>query len=357
MASSVIGVLALTGCSSGGSETKAGADCAETTQAHLLLQTGDLDVSYIPYGILADELGYMAEECIDLSVDVTLDSAIQSLMSGKTDFVMAGPEQLLSVNNGDPFGGKMIYNLIPDLNIYLAVLDESPIRSTADLAGKTIGLESSSSMYDAFLAKSLEPHGLELDDLDFVVTGYGSTPPEALKSGEVDAVLYWPGMFTSWEAAGYDIRILEGTEWSADFDGIGIAARDDYIAENPEVVEGFSRALAKSAVYLQQYPESAIRLFWDAYPERAPLPGADEAAALERDKAVLESTVGSMRIDTYPADYVWGTQTPERWAAHIAYLQGAGLVDPVKTVDPADFIVIDHLEAANDFSAETITEQ
>jgi len=352
------GALLLSGCATEVTPTAAvEVDCATTTESHLLLSTFDLDVSYIPYGILADELGYFDDECIDMTLEVTSSGATQSLIGGQTDFAMSGPEQLVSANNGAAFGAKMVYNYIPNLNIYLGVLADSDIESTADLAGKTIGLEGSSSMYDAFLTESLEPFDLGLDDITTIVTGYGVTPAEALKSGEVDAVLYWPGMFTSWEAAGYDIRILDGTEWSAGFDGIGLAARDDTIADSPELVEAVSRAIARSTVYLQKYPDSAVRIFWEAYPERAPLPGADEDAALERDLAVLESTLETMGVMEHDEDYSWGTQSLERWTNQIAYVQEAGIVDPTITIDPTDFFFADLNEAANDFDHDAITEQ
>jgi NitT/TauT family transport system substrate-binding protein len=353
------GALLLSGCAAGAEATtsEAAAACETTTPTHLLLGTADLDVSYIPYGILADELGYFDDECVDMTLEVTAGGGVQSLLAGQTDFAMSGPEQLVAANNGAPIGAKTIYNYIPDLNIYLGVLADSDIESTADLAGKTIGLESASPMYDSFLTKSLEPHGLGLDDITTITTGYGATPAEALESGEVDAVLYWPGMFTSWEAAGYDMRILTGTEWSAGFDGIGLSVRDETLEEDPELVETVSRAIARSTVYLKRYPESAVRIFWEAYPERAPLPGADEEEALERDLAVLESTLDTMGVMENDEDYTWGTQTLDRWTNQIAYMQASGTVDPAATIDPTLFFSADHIEAANDFDLDEITEQ
>ncbi|PRY68353.1 ABC-type nitrate/sulfonate/bicarbonate transport system substrate-binding protein [Glaciihabitans tibetensis] len=352
------GALLLSGCAAEATPAAVtAAECETTTDTHLLLSTFDLDVSYIPYGILADELGYFDEECLNMTLDVTSTGATQALLGDQTDFAMSGPEQLVSANGGASIGAKMVYNYIPNLNIYLGVLADSDIESTADLAGKTIGLEGTSSMYDAFLTESLKPHGLGLSDITTIVTGYGSTPAEALKSGEVDAVLYWPGLFTSWEAAGYDIRILDGTEWSAGFDGIGLAARDDTITDDPELVESVSRAIARSTVYLQRYPESAVRIFWKAYPERAPLPGADEDAAMERDLAVLDSTLESMGAMEQDEDYTWGIQTEERWTSQIAYMQKAATVDAAAVIDANDFFTAEFTEAANDFDLDEITEQ
>jgi NitT/TauT family transport system substrate-binding protein len=351
--------LALAGCATteAGSTVESAATCAETTPAHLVIGTADLDVSYIPYGILAEELGYFDEECIDMTIDAAADGLMQSLTTGQVDFIMSSPSEPLFTGNGEPIGTKIIYNLIPDLNISMAVMEDSSATSVGDLEGAVIGTWGLGPYADAYASRSLEPYGLTLDDITFIETGYGTTPMQALESGEVDAVLYWPGLYTAWELAGYDLRVLEGTEWSATMDGIGIMTSDDIVADGPQLVEGFSRALAKSAVYLKRYPESAVRMFWEAYPERAPLPGEDETAAMEADLAILQTTLDTMRVTEREEDALWGEQTAERWQNQIDYFVETGMIVPTGEVSPESFFTADHIAAANDFDHDAITEQ
>jgi NitT/TauT family transport system substrate-binding protein len=353
-------VIGLAGCATAEATdpgTAAGAECAEMTPAHLVLGTADLDVSYIPYGILANELGYFAEECIDMTVDAAADGLLQSLTSGSVDFIMSSPSEPLFSGNGAPIEAKMIYNLIPDLNISLAVLEDSPMTSVEDLSGAVIGTWGLGPYADAYVSRSLEAYGMTLDDVTIIETGYGTTPMQALESGEVDAVLYWPGLYTSWELAGYPTRILEGTEWSSTMDGIGILTTEATVAEDPDLVEGFARALAKSTVYLKRYPESAVRLFWEAYPERAPLPGEDEAGALGDNLAILQTTLDTMGVTDRPDDTLWGNQTAERWQNQIDYFVETGMIAPAGDVEPESFFSADHIEAANDFDHDAIVEQ
>lgn len=335
----------------------AGADCESTTSSSLLVQTADLDVSYVPYGILADELGYYADECIDMDVEVTSDSTISPLLNGKTDFAISAPSEVLTAGDGEAMGAKIVYNMIPKLNIFLAVLPDSSITSVADLKGATIGISNSSTYYDAFMQESLEAQGLSLDDITYVTTGYGSTPLNALKNGDVDAVLYWPGIYAAWANSGLDVRLLEGTDWSEDMDGLGMAAADETISDDPELVEGVSRAISRAIVYAKRYPESVVKLFWDAYPERAPLPGDDEDAALEEDVALLNATLTSMDVDQHEEDYTWGVQTSERWQNTIDFYQGSGMIDDSVTVDADDFYTNEFNDAANDFDLDSIVEQ
>lgn len=346
-----VATLAVSGCASADSTTASTADCTTMTKTSLLIGTADLDVSYTPYGLLADELGYFADECLDVDIQAST-AGDQALLSNKTDFVMSSPDgQIIQAETAQQ-PEKMVYNLIPQLNLQIGVKEGSSITTAADLKGKKIGVPALGPIYDTYLTKLLADSGATLKDITYVSTGYGVTAMESLKSGAIDAVLVWPGLWTSYKLAGYNFTLLPDPAWTTDYDGIGLAARTDYIADNPKVIEGMSRAIAKSAVYLQKFPEQAVKLFWKTYPERAPLPGADEATALKNDMAVLQATLTSMRIDTLGDDHQWGIQTLDRWTAQIAYNRAAGLI--TKDLDPASFFYSDQIEAANDFDHDAI---
>lgn len=354
LAGTVLGSLALSACGSSESTSAASSvDCETTEKATIVLGTPDLDVSYIPYGILAEELGYFDEECLDVTIESAAKVLPSMLTSGKADMMTATPETLIMASDSEPFDVAFMHNFMPSLNIFLAVPEGSDITDAGDLKGATIGTSGANPLYDAFLTESLEPHGLKLTDVTQIETGYGITPMKALETGEVDAILYWPGILTSWEEAGHDLRWLDA-EWSEAYDGFGFIASNDFITSSPAAVEGISRGLAKSAVYLQRFPENAVKKFWAAYPERAPLPGADEAEKMAEDLAILNSTLKSMKADEYEADHTWGIQTMDRWTGHVAFDKANGMItgDP----DPAQFFYADHVEAANDFDRDAIVE-
>ncbi len=72
-------------------------------------------------------------------------------------------------------------------SVYWAVKDDSPIRSVADLKGKTIGINVYGSGIAGPLALHLRRHGLDLDkDVKLVETGFPGSE-DAIRSGRVDA--------------------------------------------------------------------------------------------------------------------------------------------------------------------------
>ena len=355
--------LVLTGCSSdasggGASDAAAAADCDTVTSVRAMMGTSDMDVSYSPYALLAQQLGYMAEECLDVEVTASGTSVTtsQALVSDTADIAMQGPDQLIVAAENEPYDIKIFHNLVTRAIFGLAVLPDADIADYSDLAGATIGVTQASSGYDAYLGKRLEDVGMTLADITQVAVGYGTTPMEALKSGEIDAFLAWPGLWASYENAGYDFVNLPDADWQPDYYGIGLAATSDYIAENPDVVEGFSRAVAKSTVWLQGEGnmEEAVRMFWEEYPERAPLPGTDETEALEAELNILESTMNQMSVLESDDDHLWGSQDAEAWALQIAYDRDAGLV--TKDLLPEQFFTNEFNDAANDFDRSAISE-
>ncbi len=345
--------LALTACSSAPGEAtpSAAAVCETFTPVSLMMGTSDMDVSYAPYGILAEQLGYFDDECLDVTVSTTGGSVTtsQALSSGVADIAMSSPDNFIIAGDSERVPAKIFYNLIPSSIYTLAVQPDSGISDLGDLAGKTVGLTSASPLYEAYLTARLEEAGLEYSDIAIVAVGYGATPMEALKSGEIDAFLAWPGLWASYRNAGYDFELLPEADWQSDYYGIGLAATDDYIAEQPEVLERVSRAIARSSVWLMDdaNADEAVRLFWETYPERAPLPGDDEDEALAKDRAILDATRDVMGITSFEPDHLWGGQDADRWDAQMGFDLEYGLIS--KDLDTSLFFTDEFNAAANDF--------
>lgn len=340
--------------SDGAVVSAAGAECESTTPVTIMMGTSDMDISYSPYALLADQLGYFAEECIDATVTTTggQTTTQQALIGKAADIALQTPDSLIVAADSERLPITVFYNLIPRSTYEIATLPDSPITSDADLAGKTIGLPAQTDSLTAYVAARLADVGESIDDVQLIATGYGGTSMEALKSGEIDAFVAWPGLWAAYANSGYETAVLPEPEWQTDYYGMGLGALDSYIEENPEIIEGVSRALAKSSVFLSENPDRAIELFWEEFPARAPLPGQDESVARENDMAVLSSTTGLMGIETLPVDTMWGAQTDAKWAAQIQYNKNAGLVS--KELTPDMFFTNQFNDAANDFDREAV---
>ena len=199
------------------------------------------------------------------------------------------------------------------------------------MKGKAIGLPSESPAINAFVGARMHDDKADLQDVKIVATGYGITSMEALKGGTIAAFVAWPGLFASYENAGYKLRQFPDAAWQSGYYGIGLGARDDYIQQYPDVVAKIGRGLAHSAVALKTNPEVMVHAFWKAYPTRAPLPGEDEAAAMAKQLNILRATAAQMRVDDLPVTFEWGSQDDATWARHVQ-----NLVDTKQLARPID---------------------
>lgn len=325
--------------------------------ATIVLSTTDQDVSYQPYGPLAQQLGYFEEEGLDVTIQTagTSGQVLQLVLSGQAHFAMLNPDSIMlaAAQEGDvPI--KMIYVLIRKSIYTAAVVADSPIKDFGDLGGKVVGMPALSTALEAFTKIRMEDDGASEPASQIVETGYGVTSMEALNGGTIDAFVAWPGLFAAYQNAGYELTLLPYGDWQDDYYGIGLAARTDYIEANPDIVETIARGLAKSAVFIRANPAKVVEIFWETYPTRAPMPGEDVEDAMAKEMRILGATIGQMRIDEFPQDFMWGSQDSETWVRHYDLLMATGQI--TAELDPDKYFTDEFNAAANDFDRAAITQ-
>lgn len=126
----------------------------------------------------------------------------------------------------------------------IVVLNNSPIKSAADLKGKKVATNLGSTghnMVDKYLATA----GLTFNDIELV----SATPadmPYLLRSGQVDAISLWEPSITKLVDAG-DCRILaQGSDCGLEGTNT-IVGRKDYCQANPKVVQTVLKEYKKAA--------------------------------------------------------------------------------------------------------------
>ena len=141
----------------------------------------------------------------------------------------------------------------------LVVLDEGPIKSIADLKGRTVGF-SVGGFEDALLSAMLREAGLSLDDVKLVNVNFSLSP--ALLSGQVDAVI---GAFRNFELNQMEIEGSKGRAFYVEEEGVPaydeliLVARNDALGD-PRL-KAFVSALEQATAFLINHPEES----WEAF--------------------------------------------------------------------------------------------
>ncbi|TXM65322.1 transporter substrate-binding domain-containing protein [Methylobacterium sp. WL12] len=158
---------------------------------------------------------------------------------------------------------------------------ESPIRSTADLKGRTVGVSRGSGSHYV-LAAALKRAGLTFADIK---PAYLQAPDGAVAfdQGSIDAWSIWDP-FLAFAEAKRPVRVIA--------DGGGLTsyhryylANDSFVAAQPEVVATVYRSLVEAGAWMKANPEAAVALLAPIWGD---LPPAVVAAANSRRTYAVE---------------------------------------------------------------------
>ena len=210
--------------------------------------------------IVADELGYFAEQNLEVEIVAPADpSAPPKLVAaGQADLAISYQPQLhLQIHEGLPL--RRVGTLVATPLNCLLTLEEGPIQSIADLKGKKIGF-SVAGVEEAVLKAVLGKHGVALDDVEMVNVNFSLSP--SLMTRQVDAVI---GAYRNFELNQMDIEGVAGRCYYIEEEGVPAYDELIYVA-NPErmdedMVFRFLRATEKATQYIVNNPEKSWEIF------------------------------------------------------------------------------------------------
>ena len=213
---------------------------------------------------VANALGYFEDEGISVNIveDVSGGDA-KYLAAGSADFSATSPSVALSSVDVGANNITAVCNVVVNNFFGIAYNQESGISDWADLEGKTIATlaESFPSLYNPILMAA----GVDPETVNYVV--YGTAEYEALNSSEADAMGTWLSEYYMCLGMGYDTwGYLSGNDVLPQIAN-SIWVNNEFAAENPDIVEGFVRAITKAAYFCYLNPEAAADITLQEYPE------------------------------------------------------------------------------------------
>jgi NitT/TauT family transport system substrate-binding protein len=287
--------------------------------------TKNLSVALSAHSSIPLTLGYWSAEGVDIEVTSVEGSTagLQQLAAGNIQFATVGPEvALLAREKGVKVKSFYVVNGVTIFRV--VVPRESPIQTAADLRGKTIGVSALTSGAVPVARAVVASGGLNPDrDVKWLTVGVGAPAALALKQKAVDAMALWGDFQAGLENQGIQFREISAP-FMKDLLGQIVIARDDYLAEHPDVAVAFARGLAKATLFGLTNPDAAVRMHWKMYPQTRPQ-GMDEARALQESIHVFNARFETQRVDNRE-DKRWGASSPAQWARLKAIYKEQGLI-------------------------------
>jgi NitT/TauT family transport system substrate-binding protein len=226
-------------------------------------------ITFFPISV-ANELGYLKDEGIDLDLQVANGSSavVQQLGAGNAQIgVILAPNTLLGFAEGVKY--KAFYDFLTKNSFDVKVIEGSPINQLTDLKGKSIGTIDLTRGDLPLLRVQLQRSGLDPQrDVQFVALGPTmSVHAQALKEGRVQALnLSWNNT-VSVEAAGTKLKCITCESQELQLASETTVAPDAIFERDRLYIIGLGRAMAKATLFAETNPEAAIAIMKKVAPQ------------------------------------------------------------------------------------------
>lgn len=261
--------LVLSGC--GTKSKNSDENVKDATKIVFAVGNKTLDVGTAPYVAVPQAMKYWSQDGLDVQVVPVANAPaqMQLLSAGKADIVLAGTSSFYAMAKQ-----------MPDLRIvwlqsgniwHIVVPEDSPIKSIADLKGKTIGVKSLGASPDLFSRAAVGAAGLDANtDVKWLPVGEGAQTAAAFKSGDIDAYGTYDGPSgVVGNLLGQPMRDLSSAMDDTKGTG-GVATTATFLKKHPDAVEKFLRGYDKGVIFCAANPEAALKVQWAAHPDQKP---------------------------------------------------------------------------------------
>jgi NitT/TauT family transport system substrate-binding protein len=202
--------------------------------------------------LIAQKMGYFDEEGIDVVFEQSYSSsATRMVAANQVEFSTPGPH-LTAAGIGSGMEIISVFQWFPVDIFGFAVMEDSGIETIADLAGKKIGTmtpTTKNQVIPIIEAAGVDPNSVEMIPI-------ADARVQQLTEGTVDAVWTWDGEWQQWKAEGMKVAYLSGEEVYKSSSNSIIASKQ-LVEQYPELIEGFTRALAKGSYFCYKNPRAA----------------------------------------------------------------------------------------------------
>ena len=273
--------------------------------------------------------GFFRDEGLEVRTETVDGSApvLQALAAGQAHIGRPGPAPVMNAR-ARGVDVVFIYNALPRSSFGITVKRDDPYKSVTDLKGKVIGTGTRDGAEVGFARAILADAGMqEGKDYTFIPVGDGGPATAGFMRGDIQAYVAATSDAAILNSRGIPVRDITPEKFQSFF-GNGYAAMGDYIAKNPDVIEGFGRAMVRATKFVMdpKNRDAALKHLAALNPQEG------------ENRKFAETLLEAVLIKATPVDKSkpWGYQPPEDWEAWHKALQSTGdLKQPLPDIKAA----------------------
>jgi NitT/TauT family transport system substrate-binding protein len=284
--------LALSACGGGGGGAEPGASSAAGLEKTELL-VGVVPVPSSASLYIAEKRGFFKEEGLTVKTEIIQapTAVMPKIVNGSMDVFMTSYVVLMTINDSGAAKLKLFQHTMGGAPGFSAVVvgKDSPIKTAADLKGKTIAVNVLKALGQTVTNAHLQAAGLTPEDAKFVAVPFADQLG-ALSSGKVDAAwLVEPFLSAAMKSGARQIfDTVTGVTEGVPIDGWGVT--EQWLAKYPKTAAAFHRAIAKA----QKIAGEDRKAIDEVVPTYTQIP-ADVAAAMKVGSFTMEVDQASVQ--------------------------------------------------------------
>lgn len=269
----------------------------------------------------AQELGYYKDEGLEVEIFQAGDGGTAQLVAaGQADFAVSYQEEVTYARVED-IPVVAIAAVVQHNTSGFASPVERGINSPKDFEGKKYG-GWGSPMEEAVLRAMMDKYDADFNKLEMVSIGSADFFTSVTKDVDFTWIYYgWDGVAAELKGINLNFVNLRKEESALDFYTPVIIASEETLAQNPDLVRRFLKAITKGYEYAIANPEEAAEFLLKASPE------------LERELVVESQKYLSKE---YQSDApAWGPMKREVWESYAKWMYDRGLIENMIDADKA----------------------
>lgn len=277
LTAAVLSLSLLAGCAQDADKEKTDSESASTEESEekemvkVTLNEVAHSIFYAPMYVAIEE-GYFEEEGIDLTLvcGFGADKTMTAVISGEADIGFMGSEaSIYTYAEGATDYVVNFAQLTQRAGNFLVAREEMPDFTWEDLKGHLVLGGRKGGMPEMVFEYILKENGIDPEtDLEINQNiDFGSTAA-AFSEGQGDFTVEFEPGATTLESEGKGYVVASLGEDSGYVPYTAFSAKQSYIDENPEVIQGFTNALQKGMDYVQAHtPEEIAEIIEPQFPE------------------------------------------------------------------------------------------
>lgn len=213
--------------------------------------TIQIDGAAVPYYLpmfVADHYGYFKEQGLEVEfLYANAADILNNVAAGNVQFGFPNGDAVIAARaNGLPV--KVVHSTYQRGIGAVLFKQSSGIKTPADLVGKKVAVTSYGSPNYIQLQVMMSQIGKSIDDVNVEIVGTGAIL-DALKSDQVDAIVFSMLRYYALKAEGVDVGMIASDDYLPSHGNV-LVASESYLASNVKQVQAFIAALDKALKHI-----------------------------------------------------------------------------------------------------------